>query len=238
MLNILKLAGESAERLFAERVRNVRVSQLQADEIWSFVQKNEAHKGLHEAHAREIGDAYTFIGLDDASKLMVAWHLGKRDQASTDDFISKVRWAKADERFDMCTDGFSPYIYAIDAGLHDRTDYSQVVKVYSKQEEGRERYSPGAFVSVEKTEIFGAPNMDRASTSHVQRKNGTLRQCCNRLTRLTYAFSKKWDNLKAALALHFAHYNFCRVHGSLRITPAMAAGITDHIWTIRELIGA
>jgi hypothetical protein len=136
----------------------------------------------------------------------------------------------------MCKDGSSPYLYSIDVGLHDRVDYSQVVKVYSKQEEGRERYSPGAFVSVEKKEIFGAPNMDRASTSHVERKNGTL-PVVQAADRLTYAFSKKWDNLKAALALHFAHYNFCRVHGSLRITPAMAAGITDHIWSIEELIG-
>jgi hypothetical protein len=100
--------------------------------------------------------------------------------------------------------------------LHDRADYSQFVKVYSKQEEGRERYSPGAFVSVEKREIFGAPDMARASTSHVERRNGTLRQWCKRLTRLTYAFSKKWDNLKAA----------------------MAAGIADHVWSLNELIGA
>ncbi len=238
VLNLLARAGENCERLFAEKVRNVKISQLQADEIWTFVQKKEGHKGPEEAHAKEIGDAYTFIGLDRSSKLVVAWHLGKRDQASTDDFISKVRWATANERFDMCSDGFSPYIYAIDAGLHDRADYSQVVKSYSKQEEGRERYSPGSFVSVEKKEIFGAPNLSRASTSHVERKNGTLRQWCKRLTRLTYAFSKKWDNLKSALALHFAHYNFCRIHGSLRITPAMAAGITDHVWTIQELIAA
>jgi hypothetical protein len=113
-----------------------------------------------------------------------------------------------------------------------------VVKAYSKQEEGRERYSPGSFVMVEKQSIIGEPDMHWASTSHVERKNGTLRQWCKRLTRLTYAFSKKWENLKAALALHFAHYNFCRVHGSLRITPAMAAGIADRVWGMEELIQA
>ncbi len=214
----------------------MKVSQLQADEIWTFCKKKEGHKFPHEAHAEEIGDAHTFIGLDRKSKLVVAWHLGKRDQESTDDFISKVRWATADERFDMCTDGFSPYVFAIDAGLHDRADYSQVVKTYSKTEEGREGYSPGSFVTVEKKAILGYPNLSRASTSHVERKNGSLRQWCKRLTRLTYAFSKKWSNLGAALALHFAYYNFCRIHGSLRVTPAMAAGITDHVWTIDELI--
>jgi len=235
VLNLLVRAGENCERLFTEKVRNLKISQLQADEIWTFCKVKQGH--LRPDHDQSItGDAYTFIGLDRVSKLVVAWHLGKRDQVSTDDFISKVRWATANKRFDMCTDGFSPYVYAIDAGLHDRADYSQVVKVYSKQEEGRERYSPGSFVSVEKREIFGTPDMSRASTSHVERKNGTLRQWCKRLTRLTYAFSKKWDNLKAALALHFAHYNFCRIHGSLRITPAMAAGITDHVWTLEELI--
>jgi len=104
------------------------------------------------------------------------------------------------------------------------------------QEEGRERYSPGEFVTVEKQAIQGSPDLNRASTSHVERKNGSLRQWCKRLTRLTYAFSKKWENLQSALALHFAYYNFCRVHSSLRVTPAMEAGITDHIWTLADLI--
>ena len=109
------------------------------------------------------------------------------------------------------------------------------MKIFSHHvEEGRERYSPAKFVSVAKDVVS---DLDRASTSHVERKSGTLRQWCKRLTRLIYAFSKKWDNLKAALALHFAHYNFCRIHGSLHITPAMAAGITDHVWTINDLIG-
>jgi len=101
---------------------------------------------------------------------------------------------------------------------------------------GRERYSPGEFVKLEKTAMRGSPDLGRASTSHVERKNGSLRPWCKRLTRLTYAFSKKWDNLKAALALHFAYYNFCRVHSSLRVTPAMEAGIADHVWDLSELI--
>ena len=96
---------------------------------------------------------------------------------------------------------------------------------------------PAKFVSVAKDAISGHPDLDRAGTSHVERKNGTLRQWCKRLTRLTYAFPKKWDNLKAALALHFAHYNFCRIHSSIRVTPAMASGITDHVWSIQELLG-
>lgn len=167
---------------------------------------------------------------------MVAWHLGKRDRVNTEDFISKVRLATAPGYFEISTDAFAPYENAIDAGLSDRASHSNVVKLFSHHvEEGRERYSPGSFVCVQKDAVSGNPDLDRASTSHVERKNGTLRQWCKRLTRLTYAFSKKWENLKAALALHFAHYNFCR---SLRITPAMAAGITDHVWTLGDIIGA
>ena len=120
--------------------------------------------------------------------------------------------------------------------LWDRATHSQIVKVYDKPEEGRERYSPGRFVMVEKVAMSGMPDLERASTSHVERQNRTLRQWCKRLTRLTYAFSKKWENLRAALALHFAYYNFCRVHGKLRGTPAMESGISDHVWDIAELI--
>jgi hypothetical protein len=162
---------------------------------------------------------------------------GKRDRVNTEDFVSKIRWATAPGRFDVSTDAFQPYESAIDAGLYDRANHSQVVKLFSNRlDRVSESYSPARFVAVAKDAIISNPDLDRAGTSHVERKNGMLRQWCKRLTRLTYAFSKKWDNLKAALALHFAHYNFCRVHGSLRITPAMAAGIADHVWLIDELL--
>jgi IS1 family transposase len=237
VLNILKLAGDRCQQLLTDKVRGVTVGQLQLDEIWTLVKVKQGHLQPHHDE-RVMGDAYTFIALDRTSKLVVAWHLGKRDRLNTEDFISKVRWATEDDRtFDICTDGFGPYSDAIDAGLSDRANYTQVVKNYSKPEEGRERYSPGNFVSVKKAVIIGDPDVGRASTSHVERKNGTLRQWCKRLTRLTYAFSKKWENLQAALALHFAHYNFCRQHGSLnKWTPAMAAGITDRVWEIDDLL--
>ena len=155
---------------------------------------------------------------------------------NTEDFVSKIRWATAPGWFDVSTDAFLPYENAIDAGLYDRANHAQIVKLFSTHLGAvSESYSPAKFVSVAKDTISGIPDLDRASTSHVERKNGTLRQWCKRLTRLTYAFSKKRENLKVALALHFAHYNFCRVHSSLRVTPAMGAGITDHVWSLREL---
>lgn len=139
----------------------------------------------------------------------------------------------------MSTDAFQPYESAIDAGLYDRANHARVVKLFSNHLYAvSESYNPAKFVSVAKDAISGTPNLDRASTSHVERKNGTLRQWCKRLTRLTYAFSKSWSNLRAALALHFWHYNFCRVHSALRITPAMAANVTGRVWTFADLLFA
>jgi IS1 family transposase len=198
--------------------------------------RRNAHKNPDEAHAQEIGDAYTFIALESHMKLILAWHLGKRTRVSTEDFIAKLRTATADCRFQISTDAFAPYLNSIDDGLSDRADYSQVVKVNATEEDGREaRYSPGEVTQVVKTPILGVPDMPRSCKAHVERQNGSLRQWCKRLTRLTYAF-KKWENLQSALALHFAFYNFWRIHGTLRVTPAMEVGIADHIWDLEELI--
>jgi len=180
-----------------------------------------------------------FIGLERTSKLVVAWHLGKRDRVNMEDFISKIRSATAPGSLEISTDAFALYENAIDAGLHDRASHSNVVKLSSHHvAEGRERYSPGQFVAVQKDAISGSPDPDSASTSHVERKNGTLRQWCKRLTRLTPTPSRKGGQSESGLALHFAHYSFCRAHGSLRITPAMAAGITDRVWELDDLLQA
>jgi transposase-like protein/IS1 family transposase len=240
IMRLLVVAGEKCERLLSERVQNIRVEHLELDEVWTYV-------GCHQKRVRPEmdepylkGDQYTFIALESGTKMVMAWHLGKRDGINTERFIEKVRHAtSADELFDVSTDAFAPYEKAIDRGLFDRANHAQIVKIFSRHvEEGRERYSPARFVSVAKDTVTGMPDLDRASTSHIERKNGSLRQWCKRLTRLTYAYSKKWDHLHAALALHFAYYNFCRVHRSLRVTPAMEAGVTDHIWTLRELLSA
>ena len=188
-----------------------------------------------EAHAQEIGDAYTFIGIERHTKLVLAWYLGKRTRVATEDFISKVRMATADSPFQVSTDGFGPYVAAIESGLSDRVDYSQVIKIYGKHEDGREaRYSPGEVTETVKKPILGNPDMKHACTSHIERQNGSLRQWCKRLT---YAFSKKWENLHPALALLFAYCNFVRIHGSLRVTPAMAAGLTERVSSIADIVG-
>ncbi|MCH8266988.1 MAG: IS1 family transposase [Acidobacteria bacterium] len=238
VLNLLKAAGEHCERLLERRLRGAPVKDLQLDEVWTFVFKKEQNKWLSEAGNQRIGDAYTFIALERESKLIVAWHLGKRTAKSTEAFIAKLRTATAETCFQITTDGFTPYPPAIENTFGSDVDYAQLVKIYGQPEEGRERYSPAEVINAVPTPVLGSPDRERICTSHVERQNGTLRQWCKRLTRLTYAFSKKWENLQAALALHFAYYNCCRIQGRLRVTPAMEAGITDHVWNLNELLAA
>jgi IS1 family transposase len=236
ILRLLVVVGERCERLMTERVRNVQVRDVQCDEIWGFVFKKEQHKEPDETKNREIGDAYCFVAIERYSKLVLAFQLGKRDRIACEDFISKLRWATSEQGFQVTTDGFQPYIGAIDAGLSDRVDYAQLVKVYASDREGEARYSPPEVVDAVPTPIFGNPDPKRICTSHVERQNLTMRMQIRWFTRLTNGFSKKWENLWAALCLHFAYYNFCRVHGSLRVTPAMGAGMTDQVWTISRLL--
>jgi transposase-like protein/IS1 family transposase len=235
VLNLLKTAGDRCERFMERTLQNIPVSDLQLDECWTYCLKKEGRLRPHETNNQNIGSQYVYIGLERSSKLVVAWHLGKRDRDNTYAFISKVRNATAG-KFDISTDAWPSYVPEIDLQLSDRANHSVVVKVYDKPEEGRERYSPGNFVTVEKGVGSGNPDLSRACTSHVERKNGSLRQWCRRLTRLTYAFSKKKENLRAALALHFWYYDFARIHGSLRVTPAMESGLADHVWSLNELV--
>jgi IS1 family transposase len=235
IMSLLVKAGDRCQRLMEEKIRGLAVSDVQADEIWGFVQKKEGHKWEHEKDAAEIGDAYCFVGIERHSKLILAWHLGKRDQKATDAFIGKLRYATDGNRYQFTTDGFKPYISAVRLYLRGIVDFAQLVKIYSAPREGEQRYSPGDVVEAVPVEIMGRPVRSRICTSHIERQNLSIRMGMRRMTRLTNGFSKKWGNLEAAYSLWFAYYNFCRVHASLRVTPAMEAGITEHIWTIAEL---
>ena len=167
---------------------------------------------------------------------MLNFALGKRNQRTTDIFIEGLRSATASQDFQISADGFPPYVSAIDSTLSDRVDFAQLIKVYRATPEGERRYSPAEVVSSVTVPAVGSPDLRRVCTSHVERQNLTMRMQMRRLTRLTNGFSKKWENLWAALCLHFAYYNFCRIHRSLRVTPAMEAGITDTVWTIQDLV--
>ena len=169
---------------------------------------------------------------------MLNFAVGKRDQRTTDVFVEGLRLATSSQRFQITTDGFSPYKSAIATTLDDRVDFAQLIKVYRATAEGERRYSPAEVESAETVIGIGQPDPKRICTSHIERQNLSMRMGIRRFTRLTNAFSKKWENHWAAVAVWFAFYNFCRIHRSLRITPAMAAGITDHVWDLKELVSS
>jgi IS1 family transposase len=238
ILRLMVSVGDHCAAIMGRLVRNVPVKDIQADEIWGFIGKKEAHKWPHEAHDNTIGDAYTFVAIERDSKLVLNFALGRRDTATTQIFIEGLRDAVAPGSFQITTDGFGPYVPAIDDTLGDRVDFAQLIKTYGKTDlQEQRRYSPPEVVETTTKIIIGSPDEKRICTSHVERQNLTMRMQIRRLTRLTNAFSKKWENHWAALCLHFAHYNFCRIHRTLRVTPAMQAGIVDRIWELSELLG-
>jgi IS1 family transposase len=236
ILRLLVLAGDRCQTLMIDKVCNLHVNDVEMDEIWGFVFKKEGHKS--EEDSAEMGDAYCFIGMERTTKLVLAYHLGKRTAKSTDDFIGKLAYAThSDSRYQLTSDGFKPYISAVKMILRDRVDFAQLVKVYGSPRDGEQRYSPAEVVDSVPYEIMGRPVKDKICTSHIERQNLSIRMGMRRMTRLTNAFSKKWENLEAAYSLWFAYYNFCRRHQTLRITPAMEQGLTDHQWTVGELVG-
>ncbi len=198
--------------------------------------KKEAHKLPSESDDDSKGDAYCFIAMERSTKLILNFALGRRTQATTDAFIEGLRLATSPQRFQISTDGFIPYKSAITTTLGDRCDFAQIIKVYSQNPEGERKYSPAEISHTEKVPVMGNPDPKRICTSHIERQNLTIRMQMRRLTRLTLSFSKKWENLWSAYCLHFAYYNFCRVHQTLRVTPAMESNLTDHVWDLAELL--
>jgi transposase-like protein/IS1 family transposase len=237
ILKVLVAAGEKCEKLMGRLIVNVPVRDVECDEIWGFIQKKEGHKAPEEAHDNSIGDAYCFVAIERNTKLVLNFALGRRDTATTQIFIEGLRAATSHHRFQITTDGFRPYVPAIADTLGDRVSFAQLIKVYGTTDDGREaRYSPSEIVETEVVPVFGDPDPSRICTSIVERQNLTIRMQMRRLTRLTNGFSKKWENLWAAYCLHFAYYNFCRIHRTLRVTPAMQTGIADHVWELAELL--
>ena len=235
ILKLLVLAGERCEQLMSRKIQSLPVRDVECDKVWSFIGKKE--KRVRPEDDQNLGDCYTFVAIERHSKLVLNIAMGKRDQATTDVFIEGLRHATRGE-FQITTDGFVPYKSAIENTLADRVDFAQLIKVYRAATGDEHRYSPPEVSSTEVVPVVGRPDPERICTSIVERQNLSVRMGTRRFTRLTNAFSKKWENHWAAVALWFAFYNFCRVHKSLRCTPAMEAKITDHIWTVRELLEA
>jgi IS1 family transposase len=234
---LLVEAGEAAFAIHDELVRNVRASQIQCDEIWSFCYAKQKNVRAAKAAPLEAGDVWTWTAIDPTTKLILSYFVGERDTDAATAFMVDLR-LRVKGRPQITSDAHKPYIGAVDHAFGYRTDFAQLVKIYrqTKGANAEVRYSPGECCGTKKLWVSGDPDMSKVSTSHVERQNLTMRMSMRRFTRLTNAFSKKLDNHIHALALYFVFYNFCRQHKSLRVSPAMAAGITDRLWSLDDVV--
>jgi len=236
VLRILKEAGMQAQEILDREIVNLKSNFVQMDEIWSFVQKKQKECTEEEKKIGMVGDQYIFVAMDSDTKLAISHLVGKRNLENSVEIIKDLQF-RVTNRFQLSTDSFSAYNEAVDRVFGEDIDYGQVHKKYAEEYKTEKRYSPANIVSTSLRIILGEPQKKRISTSHIERQNLTMRMNMRRFIRLTNAFSKKLENHKAAIALHFYHYNFMRIHQSLRVTPAMQASVTNHIWTWAEFLG-
>jgi IS1 family transposase len=229
--------GQGCAALLDGKMRGLACQHLEFDEVWGFIGKKQRH--VRPDDDPEYGDVWTFCAIDADTKLVPTFKVGKRDAATANAFVSDVA-SRLKNRVQISSDALRAYVEAVEVAFGADVDYAQIVKTYEvgESETPDRKYSPSEIVSTEKRRVSGLPNMALAWTSYVERLNGTTRLHMRRLTRLTYAFSKKLENFEAAVALHFAYYNSVKRHNTLRCTPAMAAGIERHFWTVGGLVEA
>ncbi|WP_437905172.1 transposase [Sorangium sp. So ce327] len=230
--------GVAAQSLHNTMARDLTCSLIESDEVWSFVQKKQSRVTPAE-HAAGLGEAYAFTALAMPSRYVVTWHVGKRDETSADAFIKDLR-ARLVVMPSITSDGFAAYPGAIGASFGPGVDFGQVIKNFSRggQRDDDHRYEPPRNPWLTRRVVFGAPNIKAATTAHVERNNATLRHHIGRMRRLVLAFSKDPEHHRAAVSLGLTHYNLCLIVKTTRVTPAMAAGVTSHIWELPELLDA
>jgi IS1 family transposase len=232
---LLVRVGDGCAELLDEQMRDLDCDRLEIDELWSFVGKKQRH--VKKEDGPEVGDAWTYVALDADTKLVPCFLTGKRTEKNTDAFIHDLAH-RVRGRVQISTDGLSMYVDPILTAFAGRVDYAQVVKSYEAEPMGPGRYSPPKITEVVKTPVIGEPEEALVSTSYVERSNLSMRTSIRRFTRLTIGFSKKLKNHVAATAFYFAHYNFVRIHRTLRTTPAMEAGISRQLWSMGDLLDA
>ena len=234
---LLVEAGEASAKYHDERVQEVKASRVQCDEIWSFCYAKQKNVNTAKAAPEETGDVWTWTALDSDSKLIVSYLVGGRDSGYAIEFMDDVRKRLAN-RVQLTTDGHKAYLDAVEGAFGGDVDYAQLVKLYGNSPESMKgRYSPAECRGTRKNCCSGDPNPKHISTSHVERQNLTMRMCMIRFTRLTNGFSKKLENHIHMLSLYFVHYNFCRIHKSLKVTPAMEAGLSDTLHDMEWIVG-
>ncbi|MGH9715651.1 MAG: IS1 family transposase [Candidatus Acidiferrales bacterium] len=221
--------GMGCQSLLDAKMRELPCQHLELDEIWGFVGKKEKH--VRPDDSSTLGDVWTWVAIDSDTKLVPSFKVGKRDHATANAFVADVA-SRMTNRVQISTDGLNAYVTAVEGAFGGNVDFAQIVKVFENDSMDAE------VIRMNKKAYSGRPDMQMASTSHIERLNGTTRLHMRRLTRLTYAFSKKLENFEAAAALHFAYYNLVKSHGTLRCTPAMAAGVERDFWSVRDLVEA
>jgi IS1 family transposase len=238
VLALLNDLGAVCTAYQSKTIRGIQSRRIQCDEIWAFCYAKQKNVPKKMAGKYGVGDVWTWTALDQDSKLIVCWYIGPRDAISAGPFIQDLSERLAG-RVEITTDGLGSYVPAVYDAFGGTVDFAQIVKLYEGNDERKTsaRYSPPKHVATKKHRVSGDPDMATISTSHVERQNLTMRMGMRRFTRLTNAFSKKLQNHENAVALHFMYYNFGRVHQTLRVTPAMAAGIADHVWSVEEIAG-
>src|SRR6266446_8465303 len=234
---IAKLLGDIGCACVAyhdQHVRNLKVRRLQADEIWCFVGAKAKNTRIEKKAAFGWGDIWTWVGIDADTKLVVSYLVGNRDGGWAEDFMNDCA-SRIRNRVQITTDGHKVYLDAVENAFGADIDYAMLQKIYGASGENETRYSPATCIGCDMKVVSGDPDPKHVSTSYVERQNLSMRMGMRRFTRLTNGFSKKFENHAHQVALYFFHYNFCRIHSTLRVTPAMEAGLTDHVWTLAEL---
>ena len=228
-------AGKAAAAYQDKVLRNLPCKRVQVDEIWAFCYAKDKNVPEHLQGKQGVGSVWTWVAIDADSKLNVSWLVGSRDADDANLFLDDLA-SRLKNRVQLTSDGHNPYLYAVDAAFGGQVDYSMLIKQYGPSPETEKRYSPPVCVGADKRPVMGKPDPKHISTSYIERQNLTMRMSMRRFTRLTNAFSKKIENHAHSVALHFLWYNFGRIHKTLRVTPAMAAGVADSPWDYEDVV--
>ncbi|MBQ09688.1 MAG: IS1 family transposase [Gammaproteobacteria bacterium] len=235
IIKLLADVGKACSKYQDKALRNLPCKRIECDEIWSFCYSKQ--KNVPEKHQGKFGfgDVWTWTAICSDTKLIPSWFIGKRDADSATIFMKDLA-SRLANRVQLTTDGLRAYVEAVEEAFGSEVDYEMLVKIYGNDKDSVKRYGPAKCIGIKKEKINGNPVQRYTSTSYVERANLTLRMNNRRYTRLTNGFSKKIENLAHAVSLHFMYYNFCRIHQTLRVTPAMEAGVSDHVWEVEEIL--